>query len=85
MVRLSFMYIFQRTTPVKQSTSILALLGLFSVATVLSAVACGAEAGELNGLITFKVLFRLLFHRQTRWGLSKCTQTHTHTPLSLMT
>lgn len=81
MVRLSFMDIFQRAAPVKQSTGILSLLGLFSVTAVLSAVACGAGAGELNGLITCKVLLGLLFHRQTHWGLLKCT----HTPLFLMT
>lgn len=82
MVRLSFMYIFQRASAVKQSTGILALLGLLSVVTVLSAVACGAGAGELNGLITFKVLLRLLFHRRTHWGLWKCTHTHKHTQYS---
>lgn len=76
MVRLSFMYMFQRATPVKQSTSILSLLAPLSFTAVLSAVACGAGTGELNGLITFCVFY----FTDLQYSLESF-EIHTHTPL----
>lgn len=67
-VHLSVMYIFQRSASVKQPSGIPPLLGLISETAVLSAVACEALAGELNRLITFKVLLRLLFHSRFTGG-----------------
>lgn len=68
MVRLSVMYVFQRSVSVKQPSGIPTLLGPISETAVLSAEACEALAGELNRLITFKVLLRLLFHSRITGG-----------------
>lgn len=68
MARLSVMYVFQRSASVKQPSSIPPLLSPISETAVLSAEACEALAGELNRLITFKVLLRLLFHSRITGG-----------------
>lgn len=82
MVRLSVMYIFQRSASVKQPSGIPPLLGLISETAVLSAEACEALAGELNRLITFKVLLRLLFHSRITGGF---WNGHTVTPNDIIT
>lgn len=68
LAHLSVMYIFQRPASVKQASGIPPLLGPFSETAVLSAVAYEALARELNRLITFKVLLRLLFHSRFTGG-----------------
>ena len=79
------MYIFQRASPGKQSTGnrplpapcLQSSVGLL----MLSAVACRAAVGELNGLITFKV-FGLLLLLGRRGGGESPGAFETHIPIS---